>query len=132
MESALSVRENEISRNIVHEESRFFAELFRSVPDGTLARHMGAAFHHAIVVFMTDDSAAFGARLGWIGAQCAAMPEHDLQADAWRGELEFLLSLASYNDIAAMSAHHRRANWLLKQPTRLFGPGMAGPGGGFA
>lgn len=122
MESALAVLENDISRNIVHEESRFFAELFRTVPDGTLARHMGAAFHHAIAVFMTGDFAAFGARLGWIGAQCAAMPEGDPQADAWRGELEFLLSLASYNDIAAMSAHHRRANELLKRPTRLFGP----------
>lgn len=122
MESALAVLESEISRNIVHEESRFFAELFRSVPDETLARHMGAAFHHAIAVFMDGDFAAFGARLGWIAAQCAAMPEQDAVADAWRGELEFLLSLASYNDIAAMSAHHRRANELLRRPTRLFGP----------
>lgn len=122
MESALAVLESDISRNMVHEESRFFTELFRSVPDETLARHMGAAFHHAIAVFMAGDFAAFGARVGWIAAQCAAMPEQDAVADAWRGELEFLLSLAAYNDIAAMSAHHRRANALLRRPTRLFGP----------
>ncbi len=121
LESALAVLENDISRNIVHEESRFFAELFRAVPDETLARHMGAAFHHAIAVFMEGDFAAFGARLGWIGAQCAAMPDNP-ESDAWRGELEFLLSLAAYNDIAAMSAHHRRANALLGRPTQLFGP----------
>lgn len=121
-ENALAVLESEISRNMVHEESRFFYDLFQRCPDALLARHMGAAFHHAIAVFMTGDFAAFGARLGWIGAQCAAMPENDPEADAWRGELEFLLSLAAYNDIAAMSAHHRRANALLGRPTRLFGP----------
>ena len=121
-ESALAVLESEISRNLVHEESRFFYPLFQRCPDDLLVRHMGAAFQHAIAVFMGGDFAAFGARLAWIGAQCAAMPENDPQADAWRGELEFLLSLAAYNDIAAMSAHHRRANALLGRPTSLFGP----------
>lgn len=39
-----------------------------------------------------------------------------------RGELEMLLALAEYNDIAAMSVRHRRAWELLGRPTGLYPP----------
>ena len=121
-ERALQVLESDMSRNLVTERSRFFVDLFKTCPQEMLQRHMGAAFKYAIALFTAGDFAAFGEQLGWISRQCAARPENDPEAREWRGESEFLLSLAAYNDIAAMSVHHRRANELLGHPTRLFGP----------
>lgn len=125
-ERALDILESDMSRNLVTEKSRFFVELFRACPEEVLDRHMGAAFKYAIAVFAAGDYAAFASQLAWIRGKCAARAaekgEDDPEAMAWRGELEFLLSLAAYNDIAAMSGHHRKANGLLKRPTKLFGP----------
>ena len=125
-ERALTVLESDMSRHFVTENPHFFVELFRACPEGALERHMGAAFKYAIAAFAAGDYAAFGAQLAWIGQKCAQRAARhgtdDPAARTWGGELEFLLSLAAYNDIAAMSAHHRRANALLGRPTHLFGP----------
>lgn len=119
-ESALTVLESDMGGNYVTEKARFFVELFKACPEEILARHLGAAFKYAIAAFSAADFAAFGAQVGWLAKHCAALPQ-EREGDAWRGELEFLLSLAAFNDIEAMSAHHRRANALLARPTRLFG-----------
>lgn len=125
-ESALEILESDMSRNLVTEKSRFFVDLFKACPEEILDRHMGAAFKYAIAAFAAGDYQAFGSQLAWIGKKCAARMaekgEGDPEARIWRGELEFLLSLAAYNDIAAMSGHHRKANELLGRPTNLFGP----------
>ena len=125
-ERALRILESDMSRNMVTERSRFFVEMFKACPEEVLERHMGAAFKYAIAAFAAGDRQSFGAQLARIGRQCAARAtekgEDDPEVRAWRGELEFLLSLAAYNDIRAMSARHRQANALLQRPTRLFGP----------
>ncbi|SBW00865.1 LuxR family Bacterial regulatory protein [uncultured delta proteobacterium] len=125
-EDALAVLESDMSRNFVTERSLFFVDFFKSCPEDVLARHMGAAFKYAIAAFTTGDFRAFGEQIGWLGKKCAeraaAHGEDDPETKAWRGELELLLSFAAYNDIAAMSRHHRRANELLGRPTKLFGP----------
>ena len=126
-ERALSLLESDMSRNLVTEKSHFFMELFKACPEDILDGHMGAAFKYAIAAFTAGNFQSFGEQVAWIGKKCAAKAvrdgENDPEARHWRGELEFLLSLAAYNDIAAMSAHHRRANELLGRPTKLFGPG---------
>lgn len=124
-EKALSALESDMSRNLVTEKAAFFTEMFKACPEEILERHLPAAFKYAIAAFSAADFPAFGAQLGWLAKRCAALPEPQPSvlndARMWRGELEFLYSLAAYNDIKAMSAHHRRANALLGRPTRLFG-----------
>ncbi|MFT4302495.1 MAG: LuxR C-terminal-related transcriptional regulator [Desulfovibrio sp.] len=119
-ESALTVLESDMGGNYVTEKARFFVDMFKACPEEILARHLGAAFKYAIAAFSAADFPAFGAQVGWLTQHCAALPQ-GRAGDVWRGELEFLLSLAAFNDIEAMSAHHRRANALLARPTRLFG-----------
>ena len=119
-ERALAALESDMGRHFVTEKAAFFTEMFKACPEEVLERHMGAAFKYAIAAFSAADFPAFGAQVGWLAKKCAALPPGD-EADSWRGELEFLLSLAAFNDIAAMSVHHRRANELLGRPTGLFG-----------
>lgn len=125
-ERALEVLESDMSRNMVTEKPRFFVDLFKACPEDVLDRHMDAAFKYAIAVFTAGEYPAFGGQLAWLSKKCAERVakngQDDPTAKAWRGELEFLLSLAAYNDIAAMSDHHRKANALLGRPTQLFGP----------
>ena len=119
-ERALTALESDMGRHFVTEKAAFFTEMFKACPEEVLERHMGAAFKYAIAAFSAADFPAFGAQVGWLSKKCAALPPGE-EADSWRGELEFLLSLAAFNDIAAMSVHHRRANELLGRPTGLFG-----------
>ena len=125
-ERALEILESDMSRNFVTEKARFFVDLFAACPEEVKDRHMGAAFKYAIAAFAAGNYQAFGGQLAWIGKKCAARVaekgEDDPEAKIWRGELEFLLSLAAYNDIRGMSDHHRKANELLGRPTRQFGP----------
>ena len=120
-ESAMFALESDMGHNLVTEKARFFVDLFKACPEEILARHLGAAFKYAIAAFSAADFSAFGAQIGWLAKHCAALPP-GREGDEWRGELEFLLSLAAFNDIEAMSVHHRRANELLRRPTGLFGP----------
>ena len=119
-EQALTALESDMGRHFVTENAGLFNELFKSCPEAVLERHLGAAFKFAIAAFSAADFASFGRQLAWLAKQCAALPPGQ-EADAWRGELEFLHSLAAFNDIEAMSVHHRRANYLLAKPTGLFG-----------
>ena len=121
-ERALEVLESDLSGNLVTEKAGFFVEFFKECPPDILENHLPAVFKFALAAFSSGDFASFGGQMAWLGQRLAARPEDDPEADAWRGELELLKSLAAYNDIAAMSRHHRRANALLKRPTRLFRP----------
>jgi LuxR family maltose regulon positive regulatory protein len=121
-EKALTVMEQDMSRNLVTENAAFFARMFRECPEDIVDRHPGAAFKHALAALTASDFSAFGARCARLAAQCAAMPENDPQTRVLRGELELLLALTKYNDIAAMSAHHRKAWELLGRPTGLYPP----------
>jgi LuxR family maltose regulon positive regulatory protein len=121
-EKALSVMEQDMAHNLVTENAAFFAEIFQDCPEDILARHPGAAFKHALAALAAADLPALRSRCARLEEQCAAMPESDPQTRVWRGELEMLLALAEYNDIAAMSARHVRAHELLGRPTGLYPP----------
>lgn len=118
-ERALITLESDMGRNFVTERAGFYTEMFKSCPEAILESHIGAAFKYAIAAFSAADYEAFGAQVAWLAKRCAALPPGE--GDAWRGELEFLYSLAAFNDIEAMSVHHRNANALLGRPTGLFG-----------
>lgn len=128
-ERALCLLENNATHNLVTATAGFFTELFRECPEEILDRHMGAAFKNALAAFVTGDQAAFTSQLDWIKKKCAALAaekgDADPEAVSWKGELELLLSFAAYNDIRAMTKHHRNANALLGRPTRLYGPESA-------
>lgn len=119
-EKALEVLEADLSGNLVTEKAGFFTNFFKDCPAGILETHLPAVFKFALAAFSSGDFVSFGEQMAWLGQRLAAMPSGDAEADGWRGELELLRSLAAYNDIEAMSRHHRRANALLKRPTRLY------------
>ncbi|MDR2800452.1 MAG: LuxR C-terminal-related transcriptional regulator [Desulfovibrio sp.] len=121
-EKALTVMEQDMSRNLVTENATFFTRMFQDCPEDVVDRHPGAAFKHALAALSACDFPAFGNRCARLAAHCAAMPENDPQTRVGRGELELLLALTAYNDIAAMSAHHRKAWELLGRPTGLYPP----------
>ncbi|MDR2800744.1 MAG: AAA family ATPase, partial [Desulfovibrio sp.] len=121
-EKALTVMEQDMSRNLVTENAAFFARMFQECPEDIVDRHPGAAFKHALAALSACDFPAFGSRCARLAAQCAAMPENDPKTGVWRGELELLLALTAYNDIAAMSVHHRKAWKLLGRSTGMYPP----------
>jgi LuxR family maltose regulon positive regulatory protein len=121
-EKALAVMEQDMARNLVTENAAFFAQMFKTCPEDILARHPGAAFKHALAALAASESKDFRNRCDRLEEQCAAMPENDPQTRIWRGELEMLLALTKYNDIAAMSAHHIRGYELMGRPTGLYPP----------
>ncbi|MDR1685561.1 MAG: LuxR C-terminal-related transcriptional regulator [Desulfovibrio sp.] len=121
-EKALAVMEQDMSRNLVTENAGFFARMFRECPEEIVSRHPGAAFKHALAALSASDFPAFGRRCAGLAEQCAAMPENEPRTRILRGELELLLALTKYNDIAAMSVHHRKAWELLGRPTGLYPP----------
>jgi len=119
-ERALTVLESDMTRNLVTERAALYTAMFKDCPQEILERHRGAAFKYAIAAFSAGDYQALATQLQWLTAQCAALPGDE--GAPWRGELHVLLALAAFNDIEAMSGHHRRALELLKGPTRLYGP----------
>ena len=124
-DKAVQVLENDMSKNLVTENVAFFMDMFKACPAEVLDRHLAAAFKYAIAAFGASDYPTFGAQCAWLAKKCDSLPASNKpggkEADIWRGELEFLYSLMAYNDIAAMSIHHKKANALMGRPTRLFG-----------
>ncbi|MDR1520294.1 MAG: LuxR C-terminal-related transcriptional regulator [Planctomycetota bacterium] len=121
-ETALQTLDKDPSRTLVTGKARFFMDFFQECPAELLEKYPAAVFKYAIAAFSCGDFAAFVRQLAWLGGYCESGAENDARMDGWRGELELLRSLAAYNDIAAMSRHHRLANKLLDRPTRLFTP----------
>jgi LuxR family maltose regulon positive regulatory protein len=119
-EKALTVMEQDMSRNLVTENAAFFARMFQECPEDIVDRHPGAGFKHALAAMSASDFPAYGNRCARLAAQCAAMPENDPQTRLWRGEMEILLALTAYNDIAGMAVHFRKAWELLGRPTSLY------------
>ncbi len=108
-ERALEVMESDAGKRLVTKDIEVFRRLFDSCPADMLARHVSAEFQYALCAFIGGHAELFGQRLARLEKLCVTMPGNDPMADSWRSDLEFLLSLAAYNDIAAMSRHHRRA-----------------------
>ncbi|MDR2880957.1 MAG: hypothetical protein LBV29_03540, partial [Azoarcus sp.] len=107
-ERALTVLESDMSRHPITERANFYFTMFQDCPEDILERHVGASFKYAIAAFSAGDFPAFGARMAWLAKRCAAMPPGK-DADHWRGELHVLHALAEFNDIEAMSRHHKMA-----------------------
>lgn len=129
---ALTILEDSLIQPVVTEKAHFFMQLFKDCPPSVLEKHLGAAFKHALAALSVGDTRVFAERLAWIAAQCGARAENlgqnNPEVRQWRGELEVLLALADYNDIAAMSEHHRKATNCLAGPRGCLGkpPGRWG------
>lgn len=133
-ESALAALEENMTRNMVTEKAGLYFAMFKDCPEEILKRYMGASFKYAIAAFSAGDFQAFGARMAWLSERCAALPAADAkgadnaskgrnQPNCWPGELEVLRALVAFNDIEAMSGHHKKALALLGgATTSLYGP----------
>lgn len=118
-ERALTVLESDMSRNLVTERAELYVALFRDCPEEILERHIGAVYKYALAAFSAGKYPAVEAQLKRIAKHCATLPP-GTEGDHWRGELHVLLALTKFNDIEAMSVHHRMAFSLLNDTTSLY------------
>lgn len=122
-EHALDALEKCLFNSMLIKDMELVNAVFDACPPATLEARLPVSFVHATLAVTAGDFETFGRKMAWLAERCAAMPEGDPEADAWRGELELLASLAKFNDVPAMSVHHRRANELMRgRTTRLFPP----------
>ncbi|MBU1002453.1 MAG: LuxR C-terminal-related transcriptional regulator [Proteobacteria bacterium] len=99
--------------------------LFRTFQPSLMDRYPGVMFRFAMAALSARDIPTFSDLLARLERYCASLPEDDATANGWRGEMELLLALTKFNDITAMSAHHRRAAEFFRRAgaggSRLFG-----------
>lgn len=103
------------------DRANFYERFFRGCPDELLLRYPAAAFKYAFFAFSNKDFATFHRLLAALENVCVSLSPDDQYARNLRGEMEILRSFAAFNDIAAMSEHHRRASSLLQGQSRYFG-----------
>ncbi len=122
---ALELLESFVDRLPVTEGNGQLLALFRSLDTPVMEGHPGVMFRYAMAALSAGDTQTLAHILARLERHCAALPEDAPGANAWRGELELLLSITRFNDIPAMSAHHRRAEEHFRRSgtgrSRLFG-----------
>jgi LuxR family maltose regulon positive regulatory protein len=119
-DKALTVMEGDLSENLVMGQVTFFAEMFEQCPEVILSKHPGAAFKRALAALATTDLRTFSLCCQKMALLFKDMPPEDPATKGWLGELELLMALTEYNDIAAMSARHRKAWELMERPTGVY------------
>ena len=122
---ALELLNSVVDRLQVTEGNGLLLALFRSFEPSQMERYPGVMFRYAMAALSARDIPALTDMLGRLGRHCASLPVDDAEANGWRGEMELLLSLTKYNDILAMSAHHKRAAEFFRlagiEGSRMFG-----------
>ena len=108
-----------MGRHLVTQRAALYNDIFRDCPEEVLEKHPGACFKFALASFGVSDFDAFARQLRWIASRFAHGAP-GTQAGRWRGEMHVLLALKEFNDIEAMSFHHREALRLLGGPTSLY------------
>lgn len=119
-EKFLQILEANMTNTMVAESPHLFVRFFKTCPEEILDRHIGAKFKYAVAASSVADFPVFYECLAWLTEKCANLPEDDPESAMWRGELHVLSVLAEYNDLEAMTEHCRKANALLKGPSRLY------------
>jgi len=122
---ALELLNTAVERLPVMEGNGLLRALFRTFEPSLLDRYPGVMFRYTMAALSAGETQTFSELLGRLGCYCASLPEDDAAANGWRGEMELLLALTKYNDIVAMSDHHKRAAEFFRQAqapgSRLFG-----------
>ncbi|GAU08432.1 LuxR C-terminal-related transcriptional regulator [Desulfoplanes formicivorans] len=122
---ALELLNTFVERLPVTEGNGLLLALFRSFDPALMERYPDVMFRYAMAALCAGDMPVFSDVLDRLGRYCASLPEDGREANGWRGELELLFALTKYNDIEAMSVHHKRAAVFFDRSgtrkSRLFG-----------
>ncbi|MEF2145983.1 MAG: LuxR C-terminal-related transcriptional regulator [Desulfovibrionaceae bacterium] len=122
---ALDLLDAVVERLPVTQGNGLLLGFFRACRSDLMDQYPGIMFRYAMAALSAKDLPAFSDLLARLGRYCASLPDNDSTANGWRGELELLLAFTKYNDIEAMSAHHKRAAAFFSQTeagcSRLFG-----------
>ena len=99
--------------------------LFRACPPDLLIQYPRVMFRYAMAALSAGDFQTFSKIIAQLVSYCGNLPKDESTANNYRGELELLRSLTKYNDIEAMSVHHKRAEEFFQRSgaggSRLFG-----------
>ncbi|MDD3311111.1 LuxR C-terminal-related transcriptional regulator [Pseudodesulfovibrio sp.] len=107
--SMLDLLNTVAERMRITEGSGLRLALFRSCPPELLEQYPGVMFRYAMAALSGKDFPTFTTQLARLEGYCSSLPEDDVAANNWRGELELLRAFTRYNDIVGMSECHRRA-----------------------
>ena len=122
---SLELLNSVVDRLQVTEGNGLLLALFRTFELSLMERYPGVMFRYAMAALSARDIPTLKDLIARLGRHCASLPEDGAEANAWRGEMELLLSLTKYNDILAMSAHHERAAEFFRRggvrQSRMFG-----------
>jgi LuxR family maltose regulon positive regulatory protein len=106
---SLELLNSAVDRLQVTEGNGLLLGLFRTFDPELMERYPWVMFRYALAALSARDIPTLQGLIARLGRYCASLPEDGAEANGWRGEMELLLSLTKYNDILAMSAHHKRA-----------------------
>lgn len=113
----LSVVELDRGNSFGNERKEEIIKYFEECPEEIKRQHIPALFVYAMALMTFNEMEKFGKICGEIAGLIRSGGLDRASADSLTGELELLLSFTRYNDIAAMSEHHKRACALLKKPS---------------
>lgn len=109
----------------VTEGNGLLLALFRTFHMSQMDHYPGVMFRYAMAALSAKDILTFSKLLSHLGDYCSSLSEEEPDANAWRGEMELLLAFTQYNDIVAMSEHHKKAAMFFQRQgtggSRLFG-----------
>lgn len=112
--------EEDRTNSFTNEKKELLTEHMEGCPGEVKARHPYAMLKYLMHLFVHNEGELFARVCGEYRNNVET--DESLSDDLRRrllGELEFMLSFPAYNDLKKMSAHHRKAWELMKQPTSI-------------
>ncbi len=116
-ESLLCAAELDKANSFGYEKKSLIIQYFEECPSKHKERHPIALLVYAMALMSFNETVLFQKTCLELAQLMQTGGLEDEHRDELSGELELLLSFAKYNDIMAMSEHHKRACVLLKKPS---------------
>lgn len=116
-ESLLCAAELGKANSFGYEKKSLLIEYFEACPSEHKERHPIALLVYAMALMSFNETALFQKTCLELAQLIRIGGLDDERRDELAGELELLVSFAKYNDIMAMSEHHKKACALLKKPS---------------
>lgn len=107
----------ELDKASGNEKKEFIIKYFEQCPPEHKKRHPVALLVYAMALMAFNETALFQKTCMELALLVQSGDLEDERRDELAGELELLESFGKYNDIMAMSEHHKRACALLKKPS---------------
>lgn len=119
-DNVLLALEEDRTNSFVNENKEVLKKHMAACPVEVKNRHPYALLKYMMHLFVHNEAELFANMCREFSGNIAGDASlDDEQRRRLLGELEFMLSFPAYNDLKKMSAHHRKAWELMKQPTSI-------------